>query len=301
MASTLLSPSNAYLALHPATDAPLEGKNCPLLEWERYGDGASLRVHDFEPEGHTPEDNAPCVVFYHGGMWMLTSAKEIAPWAHFVASQGAVCLVPEFRTRNNYDVLGEDIVQDGLDMWNWVQHYAPKLGIDAERVTLAGADAGGLLALLAAMPRPLNERRWWHLFYQPILPTMPASVAIFRGVVDVNDPEAMMLNLQQERLETASMNPAELLRRDLPPLFCVHGQQDRLQSYESSEWFCDEWRSWGNEAEFLLIAHADHTLMRFEVSPQIFEHVSHCWRAFMQQHKLWDEKGESNLQDLLLY
>ena len=152
----------------------------PSFIWKRFADGVSLRVYMFAPKGHQPEHFAPAVMFFGGGMWSLDFSTEFVAWAVHLAHRGIVCLLPEFRTRARYGVRADDIINDGLDAWKWLHHNAAGLGINQSRITLAGADAGGLMALNCAMQPMIHEKKWWQFGKEDILPLQPACVAIFR-------------------------------------------------------------------------------------------------------------------------
>ncbi len=262
----------------------------PSFVWKRFADGVQLRVRLFAPPGHTPSAFQPAVMFFYGGMWALEYDEEFVSWAMHLASRGVVCLLPEYRTHARFEVTAEEIIQDGLDAWAWVHHNAAGLGIDQARITLAGSDAGGLMALNAAMQPLIEEERehWWQRrrWKEPLL---PAAVAIFRGVVDVEAPEARLLNIKVEVTEPDLVNPCALLRRGLPPLFVAHGMGDPLLDYEMRQWFCEEWKRLGNEADIVLSPIADHTLTQFDVNPASFEHVLLSWEVFMAEQGIWPE------------
>ena len=167
-------------------------------------------------------------------------------------------MLPEYRTRGRYDVTADDIVQDGLDAWRWMNENAAALGIDRASMTLAGADAGALLALVPAMQPAVRVRKWWQWWVHDEFPTMPAAVAIFRGIVDLLAPEARLLNAAQESVDVHRINPCSLLRRGLPPLFCAHGMLDPLLDYEMREWFCEEWEKAGNVARAVMSVSYTH-------------------------------------------
>ncbi|MCH5284130.1 MAG: alpha/beta hydrolase [Akkermansiaceae bacterium] len=272
-------------------------RKVPSLVWKRFEDKHELRISFFEPEGHSAAQRTPAVMFYYGGMWALEYEEEFVAWATHLASRGVACFIPEYRNRARFDVTADEIVQEGIEAWQWLHSQAENLGIDPRRITLAGADAGGLMALNAAMQPIVRKRSWWRWGSQDELPLMPACVVIFRGVVDTEAPEARMLRVQVEAPEPDKINPCALLRRKLPPLFCVHGMLDPLLDYEMREWFCEEWKRHGNKAELILCPQADHTLTHFAVNPVVFEQVLREWEIFMVELGLWPEEtiGECSL------
>ncbi len=264
-------------------------RRAPAVVWKRFADGHELRLRLFLPAGHRAEYFAPAVLFYSGGMWAVENMSEFVAWSVHLSHRGVVCLIPEYRTPDRYDVTAEEILTDGRDAWRWLHHNAAGLGIDRERITLAGADAGGLMALVATMQPLREQRRWWRPGSRDVPPLQPAAVAIFRGVVDTEAPEARTLHVPESVPDPSAVNPCDLLRRCLPPLFCAHGMLDPLLDYGMREWFCAEWRSLGNHAEWVLCPAGDHTLTGFGTNPAVFEQVLLAWLHFMVREGIWPE------------
>lgn len=265
-------------------------RKAPSFVWKRFQDGLELRMSIFAPPGHRAVDLLPAVMFYSGGMWALDYETEFISWAMHLAARGIVCFIPEYRSHARFDVTVDEIVHEGIEAWRWLHANSAGLGIDPRRITLAGADAGGLMALNAAMQPIVKKRSWWRIGSKDVLPLTPACVAIFRGVVDTDAPEAHLLRTASESVDPDAINPSALLRKRLPPLFCAHGMQDPLLDYEMREWFCREWRRLGNKAELTLCPHGDHTLTHFEVNPAVFEQILLAWELFMIQLGIWPEE-----------
>ncbi len=267
--------------------------------WKRFADGVELRVHIYRPSKTDTQRPQPSIVFFHGGMWMKRNLEEIEPWALHFALRGVTFLIPEYRTREHFEILGEDIIKDAEDFWMWVREHAEELGISDDLITLAGADAGALMALHLGMPA-LPARCWlpWHKKMPP--PVMPASIAIFRGIVDSEAIEAQMLNISYETRQPERFNPAKRLRKKLPPLFCAHGDRDPLQDVDASTWFCEEWKKRGNRSVHYLGERIDHTLMNFQVNPRCFEQMTRLWENFMIDLGLWVEPDEEDDSTLMI-
>lgn len=281
--------ANKYRSLSEARDKSLL-RQAPSFVWKRFKDGVELRMCLYAPRGHKAGACLPAVMFFYGGMWALDYEEEFVSWARHLASRGIVCFIPEYRSHARYDVTADDMIHEGIEAWHWLYNNAAGLGVDCRRITLAGADAGGLMALNAAMQPVVKRRSWWRLGSKDVLPLSPACVAIFRGVVDTEAPEARLLRVMTECADPEAVNPCALLRKRLPPLFCAHGMQDPLLDYEMREWFCEEWRRLGNKVELVLCPHGDHTLTHFEVNPAVFEQILISWEMFMIQLGIWPEE-----------
>ncbi len=270
----------------------------PAIVWKNFSDGNNLKLHLFFPRGHHEEQDIPCVVFFHGGMWMTDNIIDLIAWALQLNNIGVACLIPEYRTREKYDVRAEDMLQDAQDMWQWISRNASVLGIDPTNITLAGSDVGGLMALHAGMPLK-QKKRLWDIFRKDYFqPNVPAALAIFRSVIDVSAPESQVLNILEEMRDYDIINPVNRLRENLPPLFLAHGAQDLLQDVETSDWFCHEWKHEGNKADMFVHPTIDHTLMNFHVNPTAFEQMQISWQNFMLDLGLWHE-SDSTGQSLM--
>ena len=156
----------------------------PGFAWRRFSDGEELMAYVFFPPGHEASSSVPSVLFFHGGMWVGKSLGDFVPWALHLAQQGIAGIIPMFRTRGAYEVEPLDILEEAREAWAWVYENASLLGLDPARITVAGSDAGGLMALHAALP---DQPARWSLFRKKApLPPGPAAVALFRGVCDLS-------------------------------------------------------------------------------------------------------------------
>ena len=133
----------------------------PGFAWRRFSDGEELMAYVFFPPGHEASASIPSVLFFHGGMWVGKSLGDFVPWALHLAQQGIAGIIPMFRTRGAYEVEPLDILEEAREAWAWVYENASLLGLDPARITVAGSDAGGLMALHAALP---DQPARWSLF-----------------------------------------------------------------------------------------------------------------------------------------
>lgn len=267
----------------------------PGFVWRRFSDGEALLAYVFFPPGHTPDASAPAVLFFHGGMWVGKSMGDFVPWALHLAQQGIVGVIPMFRTRADYEVGPADILDDAREAWAWVYENASRLGLDSLRISVAGSDAGGLMALHAALP---DEPARWSLFRKSKpLPPGPAAVVLFRGVCDLGEDSVLKLTDSLTTEQRNALNPVRRLQKGLPPLFACHGGKDRLLPWRNSERLTELWSRKKNRSRFELLDVADHTFYHFNVNAFYFEQLINSWSEFMVEQGIWDysEGMESGL------
>lgn len=264
------------------------------FKWIVFGDGEAMNCRVFFPRGHRKGALSPSVLFFHGGNWVFSNETEFVPWALHLCDLGIVSIIPEFRTKSDYEVAGGDLLMDAREMWHWVNDNAEELGIDPTRITVAGNDVGGLMALHVALPDVPEKHRW---FRKEIpLPLGPVALAIFRGIVNLESPSVRGVRSFFSDDELSSLNPFNRLQRGLPPLFASHGADDRVLPAQDSRVFCREWRKHKNKAEFFLLDSADHSYMHFNVNASAFESTLNGWLRFMMEAGIWQrDDGESDL------
>ena len=115
--------------------------------------------------GAAPGGRKPALVWIHGG-GLIFGSRVYSPRASLLRAlveRGIVVVSIDHRFAP--EVKLPDIVDDVGDAWRWVQEVGPqRFGIDASRLAIAGASAGGYLSLLAATlfsPRPLAVAAFW--------------------------------------------------------------------------------------------------------------------------------------------
>lgn len=99
---------------------------------------------------------APLVLLVHGGGWRSGERSNMAPLAARLAARGFAAATVSYRLSGQaqYPAAVDD-VKAALD---WVRAQARDLGVDPQRIAIAGGSAGGQIAALVGMTRPRDVR-----------------------------------------------------------------------------------------------------------------------------------------------
>lgn len=221
------------------------------IEYLRHGDRAMI-LRLFRPAGDSP---FPFVVDLHGGAWTKGDLTECADRSGHFAQLGIAAAALDFRhAKDGYP----SSLQDINYAVRWLKSHASELGLDADRVGIAGQSSGGHLAMLAAM-RPRDPRyakipleggsadatvRCVGMTWPVINPLSRYRHALRRRSSD--DPPAWTADIP-ERQDTywatedamSEGNPMLALERgeavETPPAMWVQGQPDEIHDYRDPE------------------------------------------------------------------
>lgn len=183
------------------------------------GQKHAIRVY-FPPEP-TDSDRRPCFIFFHGGGWVGGSLAQGYGFCEYLAGRGMVAMTGNYSMHRK----GEDgkiqippgqskkriCVVDGKTVVRWARTRAGELGIDADRIVLAGASAGGHIAVLSMMDDMYND------------PADPQNVATAAQAFVLLCPAFT----QPQKGEMEDVSVFRHLDKAWPPTLVIAGENDR--------------------------------------------------------------------------
>lgn len=225
----------------------------------------------FVPEGGGAK--RPGVLVIHGGGW--TGGTKESQYENFVRrylEKGFVVANVEYRLAKA--ATAPAAVEDSLKAAEWFLRNASKYGVDAKRIVVTGGSAGGHLSLMVGMtPKSAKLGK----------PAKVAAVINFYGITDVGDQlggpnmrkyAVTWVPEQAGRLDLARrVSPMTYVRRNLPPILTLHGDQDQTVPYEHGIQLTKALVQAGAKAEMISVPAGRHGFPKEkldELYPQIF-------------------------------
>jgi acetyl esterase len=93
---------------------------------------------------------APCLVFFHGGGWVIGDLDSHDVVCRKLADQGELIVVSvDYRLAPEHKFPAA--VEDAITATTWIADHAKQFDIDASRLTVGGDSAGGNLAAVVAI------------------------------------------------------------------------------------------------------------------------------------------------------
>lgn len=135
--------------------APLEGLDITTYDITSDPDGNTIKISFMRPEGDEP---VPAVVYLHGGGMMNMSCflGMYQCWGRLIAHQGVAVAMVDFRNAMFPSTAPEVApfpagLNDCVSGVKWVAANAATLGIDADRIIVAGESGGGNLTIATGL------------------------------------------------------------------------------------------------------------------------------------------------------
>ncbi|MGA2064926.1 MAG: alpha/beta hydrolase [Thermoguttaceae bacterium] len=227
-------------------------------------DNVKLQVHLYAAEGRAPGEKRPAILMIHGGGWESPGPFHMAPHCRYFALRGLVAVNVEYRlAKKDSAVRIPDCVADCRDALRLVRRKAAELGIDPERIAVAGDSAGGhLAAALGLLPDPEEGE-------QGVVSSRPNAMILYNPVVDLAALQWMRGHAgvgprsdspQGETWEDRArgVSPIRYVRKGLPPTLLIHGDRDGCVPVERADRFAKLMRDAGNRIEYHRMAGWDH-------------------------------------------
>ncbi len=255
----------------------------PLPQWRLEGDVESIESVAYNiTMGHRPvrldvfrktnSQNRPCVVYIHGGAFLLGQKNGLPPtlqnpetFNRFLDAGITVVAI-------DYRLAGESIwpaqLHDASAAIAWIQHRAQGLGIDAANIFLWGESAGAHIAMHTGLRFNPNAEEYERLNGLAKI----AGIINWYGPNDLvaqgsqpNSPEARLLGGQPQDLPEASWdaNPCNFVTKDAPAIQIRHGNADKVVSVDQSRLLKAKLDEVGATYDYAEVPEADHCFFNF--------------------------------------
>ena len=243
-------------------------------------DGYQLQVDVSRPVG---AGSAPGLLFLPGGGWVTANHEPLKErYGIPLAERGFVCITAPYRIMEQ--ARWPAAIQDAKAVLRWMRTNSASLGIDPERIAVAGKSAGGHLALLTAATNGKVE------YEGPGITSAELSrVSAAVGVASVSDiseywrREPMLPYTGNDPSDAAlnAANPMKLVHSDWPPVMLLHGTSDDRVDHRMSVRLFDLLEAAGVPVDMRLFAGQDHM---FDSIPEFSQAIVESVALFLERY-----------------
>ncbi|ETP52390.1 hypothetical protein F442_02587 [Phytophthora nicotianae P10297] len=254
----------------------------------RYGphERNTLDVYGVQAHGETTVAT-PVLVFMHGGAWSFGHKWQYALVGEYLATQGFLVAVINYRTFPNGSVL--DMIEDVENAVFWVAENCSLLGGDRNKLFLSGHSSGGHVGALALVnsairlagndPKAMKEKEiaiYVHGFIGLSAPYDISDHYIFEseravgplnGVHEISSMKPAMLGMGnfKKLSPTALFADARNIGFSLPSFYILHGEDDTVVPTSSSKKLVFNLKKAGQVATYYEVSNCTHEDMVFAV------------------------------------
>jgi acetyl esterase/lipase len=228
-------------------------------------DGVELKLWIFEPPSHSPQQARPAIVFFFGGGWNSGTPAQFEHQCRYLAEQGMVAIVADYRVRSRHHTTADRCVADAKSAIRWVRQHAAKLGVDPNRIVASGGSAGGHLAACTATVKDLDEPT-----EDLQISSEPNALALFNPAVVLAPFDGVKLRRKDGQdiasrlgVEPTRISPIHHLRPGMPPTIIFHGEADTTVGFDTVKRFSEVSQSMGNRCELIGYAGAGHGFFNY--------------------------------------
>jgi len=238
----------------------------------------------------------PVVMWIHGGGWVSGTKEAALLWAMPYVEMGMAVVNVEYRLAKVAEAPAA--IEDCRCALRWIVRNAERLKLDPTRIVVAGASAGGHLALMTGMTTaaagfdrgcPADEKIRW-TGSDKSEPKVAAIINWF-GITDVNDmledggnPRGYAIEWVGNRNDVARIaakaSPLTYVRAGLPPILTIHGDADTLVPVSHGRRLHEALQKAGAASELIIIPGGGHG----GFNPQQVRDIAAATRAFLRKH-----------------
>ncbi len=204
------------------------------IEYGNAGD-RPLLLDLYSPEN--VDKPLPAIVFIHGGSWRGGKKEDYRPYAMHFAQRGYICASVQYRLSGEAPYPAA--VHDVKAAIRFMRDQAETMGVDPNRIGVAGGSAGGHLAMMVGFASDVDKLDGKS--GSEDVESNVACVVNLYGVTDMTTPYARSVSHtngavkkffegtyedQPERYAEAS--PLNYVTPDDPPTLILHGTVDAL-------------------------------------------------------------------------
>jgi acetyl esterase/lipase len=228
----------------------LAAQSRDTLKYKSLPDG-DLYLEILYPAGmDTTTIPIPTALFFFGGGWNGGQRSHFQPQAEYLAEQGMIAILADYRTRKSHGTSPFVSLTDAKSAVRWVRSHGADLGIDVNRLAVGGGSAGGHLAAATALCPGYDD------------PADDLSVSsagnallLFNPVID-NGPGGYGFERIGEAFSTFS--PLHNIRKGAPPTLFQVGTNDKLIPVATAEYYRTVMEKVGSRCELLVYPEGAH-------------------------------------------
>jgi len=188
----------------------------------------------------------PAIVYFTGGGWVGGNVDGQIPNAAWFRDQGIIGISADYRVKSRHGTTPMECISDAKSAVRFVRSQAKELGIDSNRIIVAGGSAGGYIAACTAIDGGDEPG-------EDLSVSSKANALVLHNPVLGEGFGKDFFDLHPE------FSPILKVKAGWPPTILSNGTKDGTTPFEVAEKFTKLMKAAGNECELISVKDADHS------------------------------------------
>jgi acetyl esterase/lipase len=238
------------------------------------GGNMDLKLNVYRPAPETSKRTA--IIHLHGGGFRGGNKEAVERTAEHLVQRGYVCISSQYRIADQAKWPAQ--IQDAKAAIRWTRANAANLGIDPDKIVIAGYSAGAHLSLNAAgnMRRPDYEGDGGNA---GVSSDVAACIAYYPPTVTARDANIMPPDASEDFARDAS--PSTHIGANMPPTILLHATGDTTLPFSGSVQIFEKLRASGVAVELHLFDGLSHV---FDRHPEFAAPAAELCDLFLDRH-----------------
>jgi acetyl esterase/lipase len=233
-----------------------------------------VKLFYIKPADTNTNKKRTAVIWIHGGGWTGGITETFFPHARYFASRGAVGFCIHYRlVKADGSVTVADCLADCKSAIRYIREHAEELGIDPDKIIVAGDSAGGHLAsclgTVDGFDNPTDNLKISAVpnimvLYNPLsdFTTSPFINRIISGMaLDKKPTPESQIPTQEQLLLARKLSPLHNIHPNQPQTLIIHGADDTVILPEQSVHFFTAMKAAANQCELILLPATKHAFV----------------------------------------
>lgn len=205
------------------------------------------------PTTTDPKKPLSTIVFFYGGGFYKGSIGQFFKMARAFSDKGYLSIIPDYRVKLRHGTSMHESIEDVFILSDFL--IKSELNIDKERVTFAGASAGGLLALSTSI---FDQAEYFEISDSVL---KPVNIVLFSPIVDISPSGYVVPEIGTLY---GKYSPMERIKDGIPPCIIFHGRQDPVMRANKVVDFCSKMNLYNNKCELNMFDSVGHNFFQFD-------------------------------------
>ena len=188
----------------------------------------------------------PAILYFTGGGWVNGAVEYQIPNAAWFRDQGIIGITADYRVKSRHGTTPLECIQDAKSAVRYLRQHSKELGIDPNKIIVAGGSAGGHIAACTFIDggdAPDEDLK---------ISSKPNALVLHNPVLGEGFGEEFFTAHPE-------FSPILNVRKGWPPTILSNGTQDGTTPYETAEKYTRLMKEAGNVCELITVKDADHS------------------------------------------